>query len=508
MTMYELDPIESPEIELEEIGFTIASENLYATEITAYAPPSLGVRDEKEGIDFSQSDLEMADVREIGTVTLTDSYPKDEGKSIELSYVPEDPAEDHLLIYVDESGGMSFHVPEPSDESLRFDRADDAVTFKVGLRNPEPPAEDETEPVRGLGQVGEIMLKALGFKLAETGIQEYGPGYVRQVESKHLPMRIVKWPHIFEAEGQALGKDKKIPPNPDDRALLFIHGTFSRLAHAFTGIDDKAFLDELHAIYDDRIYGFDHPTVATGIATNIMQFYDRLEAGGVYNFDIICHSRGGLVARTLRDLNEDELRKQFEQDAKRGKYEDELKTWGQSWSMNGAKVNVERIMFAGTPNHGTILANPNEYKRYLEILLTGANLLPGGLGISIGLIVSVAKLLVQTLTPELPGLDDQKPGSQLIKGLQDMPASGDAVVQADYEPPRGLRLVMRLTDTVADSIHKDKNDILVTLASVSEWKSGSFDQKRIRTFPEGESVWHSTLFKQDITRASLLKWLR
>ncbi len=57
--------------------------------------------------------------------------------------------------------------------------------------------------------------------------------------------------------------------------------------------------------------------------------------------DIICHSRGGLVARASRDLTETQLREGFEFDAKRGKYEADLEAWGQAWHIrDGVQIFV------------------------------------------------------------------------------------------------------------------------------------------------------------------------
>jgi len=225
--------------------------------------------------------------------------------------------------------------------------------------------------------------------------------------------------------------------------------------------------------------------------------------------DIICHNRGGLVARTLRDLTETQLKEGFEFDATRGKYEADLEAWGQAWHIrDGVQIKVNRILFAGAPNNGTVVAQPTHLKKYLEILMTATNLLPEFVDVTVDAVLTVAKLLLSEVVPELPGLDDQKPKSKLLKLLKKVPDPQDAAIEADYEPPAGLQAIMRTADLAMDFVFgQERNDLVVPTTGVSQWPGGSFQQVRRLPFSADRSVQNSSLFLQEEARRQLWEWL-
>jgi pimeloyl-ACP methyl ester carboxylesterase len=85
------------------------------------------------------------------------------------------------------------------------------------------------------------------------------------------------------------------------RILIFIHGTFSDSESLLTNglmksAPGQALLSKAEGAYD-VILSFDHPTLSLSPALNAMDFAHVLRPLKPTQIDIVCHSRGGLVAR-------------------------------------------------------------------------------------------------------------------------------------------------------------------------------------------------------------------
>lgn len=490
---------------LQDLGFIIVSSTMDA-EITVFPGSALGTR--SGGAGLTPGVLQSADVREMGTVALREHHPEREQEKHISLYVPGGYEKDgRLLLYFDEDGGVSFHLPQLDRRPPEGIRAggEQTLRFDVPIRKPAPKPSGAA-PVRGVGgMIAKKVLKVIGWKVMGVAARLTGPPLVRLWEDHYRPLRVLDQETLFVSAGKS--SLERIPAG--DKSLLFIHGTFSRVAAAFSGIpQDEPFMSTMHDRYGEHIYGFDHATLATGVATNVMQLYDKLSSG-VHNFDIICHSRGGLVARALRDMTEAQLKDRFRFDAERGQYGAELKEWGQQWRIpEGVQVQVHRILFAGTPNSGTVLAQPTHLKKYLEILMTATNILPEIVDVTVDAILATAKLLISDLMPQLPGLDDQQPQSSLFPLLQSSPRGSDAAIQADYEPPDGLHAMMRLADAGMDFIFgNEMNDLVVPTKGVSQWPGGDFSAARVLAFDRDRGIYHSRLFQPSETRKHLIAWL-
>ena len=491
-------------VQLNDLGFSLVSNNLSAR-VETFPGSAPGTRSGGSGL--TPPVLRSAEVRELGTAVLQDDHPeREQEKQVDLLIPAGGPEDGRLLIYIDEAGAISFHLPQSDRQPPPGVRAgrEGVLRFTIPLRRPEPATK--AAPVRGVGgMVAKQVLKVVGWKVAGETVGQVGPALVRRWEAAQRPMRVLGPTNLFQPQAAALAG----PIPAGGRSLLFIHGTFSRIATAFQGIPaDAEFMNQITSRYGDRIFGFDHPTLATGVASNIMQLYENL-APGQHTFDIICHSRGGLVARALRDLNQEQLQERFAVDAERGNYEAELVDWGGDWQIpDGVQVTVDRILFVATPNNGTVLAQPDFLQKYLEIMMTATNLLPDIVDIGLDAVLTVAKLLVSQVMPALPGLDDQKPGGDFIKLLNQTPGPHDAAIEANYEPPAGLQAVMQMADRTVDLIFEQlENDLVVPTKGVSDWPGGDFQQPRQLTFSPAAGAHHLNLFQQPQTRQQLLAWL-
>ena len=83
-----------------------------------------------------------------------------------------------------------------------------------------------------------------------------------------------------------------------DRSLLFLHGTFSNAASAYGSLANSNFFDRAKALYGDRIFAFNHFTVSRTPEENARMLLEGLPDQHT-TFDVITHSRGGLVLRNL-----------------------------------------------------------------------------------------------------------------------------------------------------------------------------------------------------------------
>lgn len=149
-------------------------------------------------------------------------------------------------------------------------------------------------------------------------------------------------------QGLRIWRNGKLVPAPAPatpvaakRVLLLIHGTFSKSDMFFTELDatpeGKAYLAEAQKQYG-AILAFDHPTLAVSPWINALDLEAAL-AGVTGKIDVVCHSRGGLVA---------------------------------AWWLRMAKRNVDNVVFVGSPLAGTSLASPAALRQALDHLATAA----------------------------------------------------------------------------------------------------------------------------------------
>jgi len=166
------------------------------------------------------------------------------------------------------------------------------------------------------------------------------------------------------------GKLVPAPAKPLDakRVLLMIHGTFSKSDMFFSELaatqEGNAYLAAAQAKYG-AILAFDHPTLAVSPWINALDLEAAL-AGVAGRIDVVCHSRGGLVA---------------------------------AWWLRMAKRNVDNVVFVGSPLAGTSLASPAALRQALDHLATAAKgvALASGAASTVVPLMSVVTGLAKTL---------------------------------------------------------------------------------------------------------------
>jgi pimeloyl-ACP methyl ester carboxylesterase len=273
------------------------------------------------------------------------------------------------------------------------------------------------------------------------------------------------------------------------KALLFIHGTTSTTSGAFGGL--RGFRDaakSLYALYGDRVLGFNHHTLTLSVADNVADFYSALP-DGEFHFDIVCHSRGGLIARAIKELSVADVAK--------------LTTRNCACS---AKVSIGKIVFVGTPNIGTQLADPKDIPHALEVLANVASLVPGA-GLTLAGVLSGAAFVAENGFKALPGMRNMDPSDALLKQLNEVAAGGFPSPIPDYYAVQSsfssTQLVNKvLLRGVKYRFKNNFNDLIVPTLGTSTIDGSPLEDGAVRYFgkaPKVESIAHTQYFKHPET---------
>src|SRR4029450_10907329 len=128
---------------------------------------------------------------------------------------------------------------------------------------------------------------------------------------------------------------------------LLLHGTNAQThdANGF-GAMEASLVEHLNRSYD-QVIAFDHPTLTVDPEENAAELARWLASAGatLEHLDILSHSRGGLVARSL---------------LRRG----------------DGPAGVRNIVFVATPHRGTELADPQHLGGFVDRMLTLAMVVP------------------------------------------------------------------------------------------------------------------------------------
>ena len=235
------------------------------------------------------------------------------------------------------------------------------------------------------------------------------------------------------------------------RALLLVHGTFSKTASPVDGFgpDFMAWARQHYGV----VLGFDHWTLSRTPEDNAKLLADELRAfdadllqGG--SLDVISHSRGGLVARSFCELL-------------------------------GHAAAVRNLIFIGTPNCGTDLANPKNWGSFADLLvnMTGVD----GAEMFGRLAGLLAQLAVGGMVSDVPGLLAQSPEAAMEAGsflhrLQnpklDRTNVRYSVICSEFEPTALVPNLKKVAQAAAaasldaglDALFASANDLVVNTA--------------------------------------------
>lgn len=310
--------------------------------------------------------------------------------------------------------------------------------------------------------------------------------------------------------------DLRVPKDRASRWLLLVHGTFSSTRGSFGGLaatqPGQEFLDAAVAQYD-AVIGFDHPTLSLDPLENATDLLGRLAAADLEvppTIDVVCFSRGALVARSLIE---------------------------QLLPVAEWKAHVDRVVFVGAANRGTKLAEPENWQQFVDLYTNLAA--AGARALSVvgapvvgtvidGLVQGVGafvKYLVSYAVDGagVPGLAAMEPDGSFVKRInetqpgQPSPGTPWYVVSTDFDvsffeqgqTPGEFpgRLVRLLADGLVDQLMEADNDLVVDTASMSAVDPGvgGFIKDSL-AFGKNSRVYHTKYFVQPEVCHALMDW--
>jgi hypothetical protein len=339
-----------------------------------------------------------------------------------------------------------------------------------------------------LGGLGK-KVKAFVFKITDELLGPIIHGFAKKWETSHRPCFVrafgpddyrsddPNFPRLDEAGWRRLSQG---------RALLFVHGTFSTCG-SFAALDTSV-IAELSRRYDGRMFAYNHPTLTSDPRENAIALLSSIPESLKLELDIVCHSRGGLVARQIAALG----------------------------AVQGT-MTVRNIVFVGATNAGTVLADDDHMVEMIDRFTTIANFIPGGTVKKIldALVVAV-KVIGHGFLHDLEGLRAMKPDGDFLQALN-VPGSSSPeyfAIASDFEPKPNTPFLSfkRAEDLAADQIFADApNDLVVPRDGVFAKNGASgfpIGEARCLKFGPADGVIHTEFFSDSRTGAQLLEWLQ
>ena len=258
--------------------------------------------------------------------------------------------------------------------------------------------------------------------------------------------------------------------------LLLVHGTFSTPEAAFGGWVGTDAFTVVAQRYSDRCLALSHPSLSASPDDNVDWMLKQLPAGLEGPVDIVCHSRGGLVARAIAA---------------------------------GDRPTVRRICQVGAPNVGTPLAQVKHIISFLDGHTALLSALPDSVStIMLEALLCLVKLVVTGAVFGLPGLAAMEPEGEYLKtlGQRHLGKHRWFTIGADYQPAASVksRFVSRAADRVVDSFFSSANDLVVP--SDGCHVPGPLVEASLRL--AGADVHHCNYFRDTTVHDQLNAWLQ
>ncbi len=362
--------------------------------------------------------------------------------------VPAEPSAAYLLAVRQEgSGALSFHRPTSPAGRRDTVTARLVVTFEVTF----PDAPDE--PTRR--SIISKAIKCVVFKLLGAFADIAVPWVGSKVEdliwrTKHLPQGWLQVTQQSLAAGQLDVADFSRITAASDRCLLLLHGTFSNTAGGFHDLATTStaagqnFLSSVAPLYGNRIYAFNHFTVSKTPEENARELIAGLPVAAT--FDVITHSRGGLVLRNL-----------VERAAGLG--------------AQAGHFTLGKAILVASPNQGTPLATADRFDTLISWWSNVLELFPENpFTTTADYILEGLTFIARHVVDALPGLESMDTsGGQIttLNGLPHPPANAYSAIASNYQPTG--HLLARIFDLGVDSIFGMANDLVVPTEGA--WKT-------------------------------------
>jgi hypothetical protein len=354
----------------------------------------------------------------------------------------------YLVMGRHESGAIVFVRPTEI-ERRTMARGVTASTVRFSIPLPQAATAEAPEDQQRRSLVGTVVkatvLKVVG-KLADMAmplLAKAAETAVWKLKGLHEGWKSVSPDKLQTPDLSPIDIAKAVSTDAAQRNLLFIHGTFSHASSAYSalattrGSDGKTFFESLQPIYGNRIFAFDHFTVSRTPEENARTLLAALPKGPGL-FDVVTHSRGGLVLRTLVE---------------------DAATLGP----NASRFQLGRAVLVASPNDGTPLASPNRFQDLLNWLSNLMDLFPENpFTTAAEFVTEGLAWLAHAVQVDIPGLAAMNSQGSVIHQLQGPPGPPPraySALVANFEPDRGL--LQRMLDVGVDLVFQTANDLVV-----------------------------------------------
>jgi CHAT domain len=413
-----------------------------------------------------------------------------------------------VVLYQDDSGGLSWHFAEDSllteaqGEVLRrrgLLRAPGPPEFVIPSRTPAARASLLRGPPRGalrgmITKIGrkvfKIFVLPVGGMILANPIQEL----VGAIESRIRANRV--WQLTADTYAKGPTADWANWAALDGKpTLLVVHGVLSSVEGMLSLLPRSA-LERWLQNYEGRVIGFNHVSVTLSPEENARFFLEQAKAAlpnGRFQFDVLSHSRGGIVARAMAERGAEIF----------------------------PELNCEfrKVYFAASPNSGSTLADPEHIVDMLDVFTNLLTELPDNeTTYVIEAILGIIKLLAYTVEKYLPGIETMGSKSYIAnvlnKGMRPSSAKYSGAA-ARYSP--GLSLdngffTGYFASSIMGRIFENEgkgvsNDLVVP-------RDGVFARNGHPSFPilspliyeDSDLVYHTTFFREPRTIAHIEKF--
>ena len=332
------------------------------------------------------------------------------------------------------SGALTFHLPVES--RTRGARAPTHVRFQVAVRTTGGGPATRGLVTKVVKAIVVKVAKVVGDKLVALVL----PKLVTIFEKAVWKKKGLKegW-HRVTPETLKTGRLEPGAPASLQRSLLLIHGTFSNAGAAFGALAGTGFFTRVKDLYGDRIFAFNHFSLCRTPEENAQMIVDGLPAP--MTFDVITHSRGGLVLRNLVERSA-------------------------SLGSAGQRFKLGHAILVASPNDGTPLATPERWEQVVGWFANILEIFPDNpFTTGAEFVASALEWVANHVVGNIPGLQAMDGRGDLIEALQSPPgpaASAYSALVANYNPDD--KILARLLDAGIDQFFAGANDLVVPSA--------------------------------------------
>ena len=289
------------------------------------------------------------------------------------------------------SGALTFHMPVES--TRRGAGKTGEVRFSVNIRS----TDVETGRRGVISQAVKAVLVKVGKVVVDKAVSFVLPKLAAAFESSAWSKKGLKegWLKVTR-DSLAKGTLASGTPSSTHRSLLFIHGTFSNAASAYGSLASSDFFDRVAPLYGDRMFAFNHFTISRTPEENARMLLEGL-LDQTFNFDVITHSRGGLVLRNLVER-------------------------ASAFGPLARRFKLGRAVLVASPNDGTPLATPTRWQDTVGWIANLLELFPDNpFTTGAEFVANALVWLARHASGDLPGLHAMDESGDLIVKLQALP---------------------------------------------------------------------------------------